>query len=142
MAVATDGNTVRIHYTGRLDDGTVFDSSEGRDPLEFVVGSGQVIPGFDEAVTGMETGEEKTVTIPAEQAYGPHRNDLLIKLGRSEIPDGVEPEVGQRLQMATKDGKTFPVTVAEASETNVVLDANHPLAGKDLTFDIELVTAG
>ena len=139
MAVATDGDTVRIHYTGRLDDGTIFDSSEGRDPLEFVVGSGQVIPGFDRAVTGMEAGQEKTVTIPADQAYGPHRDDLLIKLGRSEIPEGVEPKVGQRLQMSTKDGQTFQVTVAETSDANVVLDANHPLAGKDLTFDIHLV---
>jgi peptidylprolyl isomerase len=141
MAVATDGDTVQIHYTGRLNDGTVFDSSEGRSPLEFVVGSGQVISGFDEAVTGMETGEEKTVTIPAEDAYGPHRDDLLINLGRSEIPEGVEPKVGQRLQMSTKDGETFQVTVAEATDENVVLDANHPLAGKDLTFDIQLVAA-
>lgn len=141
MAVATDGNTVRIHYTGRLDDGTVFDSSKGRDPLEFVLGAGQVIPGFDQAVTGMETGEEKTVTIPAGEAYGPRRDDLVINLGRAEIPDGLDPKVGQRLQMSTKDGQTFQVTVAESSDTNVVLDANHPLAGKDLTFDIHLVQA-
>ena len=139
MAIATDGDTVRIHYTGRLDDGTVFDSSEGRDPLEFVVGAGQVIPGFDQAVSGMETGEEKTVTIPAGEAYGAHREDLVFNLGRAEIPSGMDPQVGQRLQMATKEGQTFQVTVAEATDTNVVLDANHPLAGKDLTFDIHLV---
>jgi peptidylprolyl isomerase len=141
MAVATDGNTVRIHYTGRLDDGTVFDSSEGRDPLEFVLGAGQVIPGFDQAVTGMETGEEKTVTIPAGEAYGPRRDDLVINLGRAEIPEGLDPKVGQHLQMATKEGQTFQVTVAEATDTNVILDANHPLAGKDLIFDIHLVQA-
>jgi len=139
MAVATDGDTVRIHYTGRLDDGTVFDSSEGRDPLEFVLGAGQVIPGFDQAVTGMETGEEKTVTIPAGDAYGPRRGELIVNLGRSEIPKGLDPKVGQRLQMSTQDGKTLQVTVAETSDTGVVLDANHPLAGKDLTFDIHLV---
>ena len=142
MPGATRGDTVRIHYTGRLDDGTVFDSSEGRDPLEFVVGSGQVIVGFDEAVSGMETGEEKTVTIPADQAYGPHRDDLLINLGRSEIPAGVEPQVGQRLQMSTQDGQTFQVTVREATDEHVVLDANHPLAGQDLTFDIQRVATG
>ncbi len=139
MAVATDGNTVRIHYTGRLDDGTVFDSSEGRDPLEFVLGAGQVIPGFDQAVTGMEAGEEKTVTIPAGEAYGPRRDELVINLGRAEIPEGLDPKVGQRLQMSTQNGQTFQVTVAEATDSNVVLDANHPLAGKDLTFDIHLV---
>lgn len=141
MAHATKGDTVRIHYTGRLDDGTVFDSSEGRDPLEFVLGAGQVIPGFDEAVTGMEQGEEKTVTIAADQAYGPRRDELLINVGRSEMPSGIEPQVGQRLQMSTPDGQTFQVTVTQTSEEMVVLDANHPLAGRDLTFDIELVAA-
>jgi peptidylprolyl isomerase len=139
MAIAADGDTVRIHYTGRLDDGTVFDSSEGRDPLEFVLGAGQVIPGFDQAVTGMETGDEKTVTIPAGEAYGAHREDLVFNLGRAEIPAGLDPQVGQRLQMATKDGQTFQVTVAEATDAAVVIDANHPLAGKNLTFDIHLV---
>jgi peptidylprolyl isomerase len=142
MAVATDGDTVRIHYTGRLDDGTVFDSSEGRDPLQFVVGSGQVIAGFDQAVAGMETGEEKTVTIPADQAYGPHREDLLFSMGRSEIPAGVEPQVGHRLEMSTQDGRSFRVVVREADDSKVVLDANHPLAGQDLTFDIHLVATG
>lgn len=139
MAQATPGDTVRIHYTGRLDDGTVFDTSEGRDPLEFVLGSGQVIPGFERAVTGMERGEEKTVTIPADEAYGERKSELLINVGRSEMPSGLDPQVGQRLQMSTPDGQTFQVTVTETSDTTVVLDANHPLAGRDLTFDIQLV---
>jgi peptidylprolyl isomerase len=142
MAAAAPGDTVHIHYTGRLEDGTVFDSSEGRDPLEFVVGSGQVIRGFDEAVTGMSVGEEKTVTIAAPDAYGDHREDLLIPVGRSDLPEGLEPEVGQHLQMSTPDGQTFQVSVVEANDAKVVLDANHPLAGKDLTFDIQLVQAG
>lgn len=139
MSQASHGDTVRIHYTGRLNDGTVFDSSEGRDPLEFVLGAGQVIPGFDAAVSGMEHGASKTVTIPADQAYGPHREDLLIPMGRSDLPEGLEPQVGQHLQMSTPDGQTFQVTVVESGEDKVVLDANHPLAGQDLTFDIELV---
>lgn len=141
MAAAAPGDTVHIHYTGRLADGTVFDSSQGRDPLEFVLGSGQVIPGFDEAVTGMAVGEEKTVTIVASDAYGDRREDLVIPVSRSELPEGVDPQVGQRLQMSAPDGQTFQVSVVEADAAKVVLDANHPLAGKDLTFDIQLVEA-
>ncbi len=142
MASATQGETVHIHYTGRFDDGTVFDSSQGRDPLEFVVGSGQVIPGFDQAVDGMEVGESKTVKIDAADAYGDRREELVIHVGRSDLPDGLEPEVGQHLQMSAPDGQTFQVAVVETNDEKVVLDANHPLAGKDLTFDIELVKAG
>ncbi len=141
MAEAAQGDTVHIHYTGRLEDGTVFDSSEGRAPLEFVLGSGQVIRGFDDAVTGMSVGEEKTVTIPASDAYGDHREDLVIPVSRSDLPGGLEPEVGQHLQMSTPDGQTFQVSVLETNDEKVVLDANHPLAGKDLTFDIQLVKA-
>lgn len=138
---AAQGDVVHIHYTGRLDDGTVFDSSEGREPLEFVLGSGQVIPGFDDAVTGMEVGESKTVTIPAHRAYGVKRDELILDFPRSELPAGIEPQVGQHLQMSTPDGQAFQVEVVGASPEGVVLDANHPLAGKDLTFDIELVAA-
>lgn len=139
MAQAKEGDKVRIHYTGRLDDGTVFDTSENRDPLEFKVGEGRVIPGFEEAVVGMDEGEEKTAKIPAEQAYGPRRNDLLIAVEREALPEDVDPEVGQQLQMRANDGQTVPVRVADVDEEKVVLDANHPLAGRDLTFDIHLV---
>ncbi|MGD8319892.1 MAG: peptidylprolyl isomerase [Gemmatimonadota bacterium] len=139
MASANQGDTVHIHYTGRFEDGTVFDSSEGRAPLEFVLGSGQVIPGFDRAVDGMEIGEEKTVTVEASDAYGERREDLVINVSRTDLPDGLEPDVGQHLQMSTPDGQTFQVSVVDTSDTHVVLDANHPLAGKDLTFDIQLV---
>jgi peptidylprolyl isomerase len=138
MESAKRGQTVRVHYTGTLEDGTVFDSSHGGEPLEFTLGSGQVIPGFDEAVAGMRVGEAKSVTIPADQAYGPHRGELLLSIERDQLPDEMVPEVGQTLQMS--DGRqTFPVTIREVGTDQVVLDANHPLAGKDLTFDLTLV---
>jgi len=133
------GDAVKVHYTGKLDDGTVFDSSEGRDPLQFIVGDGQVIPGFEEAVIGMQPGESKTVKIPADKAYGPHRKDLLAEVDRSEIQDDTELEVGQQLVLQHPSGNLVRVTVIDISETSVIVDANHPLAGKDLTFEIELV---
>lgn len=139
MAQATEGDTVKIHYTGKLEDGTVFDSSEGREPLEFTLGEGRVIPGFESAVEGMEEGEEKTAEVPAGDAYGPRRDDLVLTVPRGQLPDDMEPEVGQQLQMKTDDGNTFNVVIVETGEESVELDANHPLAGKDLTFDIELV---
>ncbi len=139
MAEAQKGDTVHIHYTGRLDDGTVFDTSENRDPLGFVLGEGKVIPGFEAAVQGMAEGEQKTATIESEQAYGPRRDELLLEVERERMPDDLEPEVGQPLQMQTADGQTVQVTIVKVEEEQVVLDANHPLAGKDLTFDIELV---
>jgi peptidylprolyl isomerase len=141
MKAAQTGDTVRIHYTGRLDDGQVFDSSEGHDPLEFTLGAGQVIPGFDQAVQGMTEGEEKRVTIPAEEAYGPHREEMVLTVDRSELPEGVDPEVGQQYQMS-QAGQTFVVTVTDVTEAAVELDANHPLAGRDLTFDLQLVGVG
>lgn len=138
MESAKRGQTVRVHYTGTLADGTVFDTSHGGEPLEFTLGSGQVIPGFDEAVAGMRVGEAKSVTIPADAAYGPHRGELLLAIERDQLPDEMDPEVGQTLQMS--DGRqTFPVTIREVGREQVVLDANHPLAGKDLTFDLTLV---
>ncbi|NNM35059.1 MAG: peptidylprolyl isomerase [Gemmatimonadetes bacterium] len=140
MAAATEGDTVRIHYTGTLDDGTVFDSSDDREPLEFKVGSGQVISGFDAAVAGMEAGDHKTVTITAEDAYGPHRPDLMIPVPRSDLPEGIDPQVGQHLQLSTPDGQDFQVTVSSVGEEGLLLDANHPLAGRDLTFSIQLVS--
>ena len=142
MAQAQHGDTVKIHYKGTLADGTVFDSSEGREPLEFVLGSGQVISGFDEAVTGMEQGEKKNVTIPADKAYGPHNAEMVIQAPRSQVPPEINPEVGQQLQMGGPDGQTIIVRVTEVTEEYITLDANPPLAGQDLTFDIELVAIG
>lgn len=139
MTDAKSGDTVRIHYTGTLDDGSTFDSSEGRDPLEFKLGSGQVIPGFDKAVTGMSVGDEKTVTIPPEDAYGAHNPDGMQPFPRANIPNDIPLEIGTRLQMQTPEGRPVQVVVAEVTEETVTLDANHPLAGKALTFAIELV---
>lgn len=139
MSDAKSGDTVRIHYTGTLSDGSTFDSSAGRDPLEFTLGSGQVIPGFDKAVTGMAVGDAKTVEIPCAEAYGEHDPNGRQEFPRKEVPDDVPLDIGTRLQLSTPSGQPVMVTVAEVTEEVVVLDANHPLAGKDLTFEIELV---
>jgi len=132
------GDTVKVHYTGKLQDGTVFDSSLEREPLEFTIGQGEVITGFDHALIGMEVGGSLTVTIQAEYAYGPHYDDLVFEVPRSRLPEDLEPQVGQMLSFQSESG-TLQATVVEASELTVTLDANHPLAGKDLTFEIELV---
>ena len=139
MAQAQHGDTVRVHYTGRLEDGTTFDSSQQRDPLEFTLGQGQLIPGFENAVVGMQPGESKTETIIADQAYGPHKPEMLIEVARQQLPDKINPHVGQRLQMRGKNGDAVPVVVINVVDTHITLDANHPLAGKDLTFEITLV---
>ena len=139
MAKAKAGDTVKVHYTGTLDDGSVFDSSVDREPLEFTLGQGTLIPGFEEAVVGMQLDESKTATIAHEEAYGPHRPEMIAEVDRARFPDNLEPEVGQHLQMRNEQGHVMTVVVSEVSETSVTLDANHPLAGKDLTFDIELV---
>jgi FKBP-type peptidyl-prolyl cis-trans isomerase 2 len=139
MTTAKQGDTVRIHYTGTLNDGTVFDSSTGRDPLEFEVGSGMIIPGLDVAIPGMIVGDTKTVNIAADQAYGPVNDQARQAVPRADIPADIPLEVGVQLQMQTPDGQVVPVTVADVNETEVTLDANHPLAGKDLNFDIEIV---
>jgi peptidylprolyl isomerase len=138
MAQATKGNTVRIHYTGTLADGSQFDSSTGRDPLEFTLGDGMVIPGFDKAVDGMQIGESKTFDIPADEAYGERQEEMVMSVPRGEFPDHIDPQTGQQLQMQQGE-QTFVVTVSEVSDEAVVLDANHPLAGEDLTFTVELV---
>jgi len=140
MTHATAGKTVRIHYTGTLEDGSVFDSSEGRDPLEFIVGSGQIIPGLDRAIDGMATGEQKTVTIPATEAYGDYQAEARQDVPRDQIPADIPLDPGTMLNMQTPDGRQIPVQVAEVTDTTVTLDANHPLAGKDLTFAVELVS--
>ena len=138
MAEAKKGDTVRIHYTGKLEDGIVFDTSDGRDPLEFTIGEGQVIPGFEEGVLGMNSGDSKTVNIPSDQAYGPRREELVGEVNRDQFPPDVTPEIGQQFQMQRPDGQAMEVTVMEVSEETVKLDANHPLAGKRLTFEISL----
>ena len=138
MSQAKAGDTVRITYVGTLNNGEMFDSSEGRDPLEFVVGSGQVIKGLDVAIPGMAVGEKKDVNVPCLQAYGEVNPDARQAVPREQIPAEIPLEVGTQLQMQTPQGQVVPVTVAEVSETEVTLDANHPLAGQDLNFAIEI----
>jgi peptidylprolyl isomerase len=139
MTQVKPGDTVRIHYKGTLPDGATFDSSEGRDPLEFVVGSGQIIPGLDTALPGMSVGDTKTVEVPADQAYGQPDPNARQAVPRAEIPDDIPLDLGTQLQVQTPQGQVMPVTVVEVTESEVTLDANHPLAGRDLIFDIELV---
>ncbi len=132
-------DTVKVHYHGKLTNGTTFDSSAGREPLEFEVGSGMVIPGFDEGVTGMSIGDKKTIHIPADQAYGQKEEHMIMEFPRDRFPEDMVPEVGMQLNMSNGSGQNFPVVITEVRETVVVLDANHPLAGEDLVFDLELV---
>ena len=137
--VAKAGDTVKVDYTGTLSDGTQFDSSKGKSPLEFTIGSNQVIKGFDDAVTGMKVGQTKKVTIPAADAYGTYRNDLVFQVDKSRLPSTITPAVGMQLQMTQTDGSKITVTIKAISDTTVTMDANAPLAGKDLTFEITLV---
>lgn len=139
MAQAKKGDQVSVHYTGKLDDGTVFDSSDHGEPLVFVLGTGQVLPGFENAILGMNSGDSKTVKIAAREAYGLRQEDLVMNVDRGQIPPDLDIETGQRLQMEKSDGETMRVTVTSVSEEMVTLDGNHPLAGEDLTFDITLV---
>ena len=139
MTQVKSGDTVKVHYKGTLADGTTFDSSEGRDPLEFQVGSGQIIPGLDKAIPGMEVGDKKTVNVPCDEAYGPVDPQMRQAVPREGIPDDIPLDLGTRLQMQTQQGQVTPVTVVEVTDEQVTLDANHPLAGQDLTFAIELV---
>ena len=142
MTTAKSGDTVNGHYTGTLDDGTQFDSSQGRDPLQFTLGAGQVIAGFDEAVDGMNVGDSKSVTIPADQAYGPHRPEMVQEVPRSDIPAEIQIEQGMQLQASQPGGQPVVLTVTAFNDDTVTLDANHALAGKDLTFQLELVSVG
>ncbi len=160
MAQAKQGDTVRVHYTGTLDDGTIFDSSEspeenggcscssgscgpqddcGRDPLEFEIGAGHVIPGFENAVTGLAIGERITVRIPADKAYGERNDQMVAVVEKKEIEGGIEPVEGQQLEVMLQDGSSMPVLITEVTDTTVTIDGNHPLAGMDLTFSIKLV---
>jgi peptidylprolyl isomerase len=139
MTKAKNGDTVKVHYTGKLEDGTVFDSSESREPLKFTIGGGNVIPGFEEAVVGMSPGDSKTEKVQADQGFGPYREELVVDIDRGRIPAGVEPEVGKPLQIQQRDGQTTQVMVTGVTESKVTLDANHPLARNDLVFDIQLL---
>tara|TARA_B100001109_G_C18864141_1_gene475877 strand:+ start:5869 stop:6297 length:429 start_codon:yes stop_codon:yes gene_type:complete len=139
MSKVVKGNNVKVHYTGKLTDETVFDSSREREPLEFTVGAGQMIQGFDEAVEGMEIGESKQVTIPADKAYGPKSEEAMVSVNKSQLPEGLEPQVGMQLEASQPDGRKQLLVIAEVKGEEVVLDGNHPLAGKDLVFDIELM---
>jgi len=139
MSQAKSGDTVKIHYTGTLDDGTEFDSSAGRDPLEFTLGGGQVIPGFDNAVDGMSVGDNKTVTIPAGEAYGERHDQLVHQVPKDALHEEMQPEVGMQLQSQSTDGQIMNLVVIEVGEDTITVDGNHPLAGKALTFAVELV---
>jgi peptidylprolyl isomerase len=140
MSKAKTGDTVQVHYTGTLDDGSQFDSSRQREqPLEFTLGQGQMIPGFEKAVDGMEVGDNKQVTISSQEAYGEKKPEMIMEVPKSDFPPDITPQVGQQLAVNTQQGQQVPVVITDMRDDTVVLDANHPLAGKDLTFDIELM---
>lgn len=147
MTKAKTGDKVKVHYTGKLASGEVFDSSECQEdecgcssgPLEFTIGAGEVIPGFESAVVGMAPGERKSVVIPKEEAYGEYMEEMVAQVNRTELPPDIAPEAGQHLEVVQEDGQTFQVMITEVTDTQVTLDANHPLAGRDLTFDLLLV---
>ena len=139
MKQAKNGDTVKVHYTGKLGNGKIFDSSAKRDPLQFKIGDGQIILGFEQAVVGMKPGETKTTKIPSEKAYGPYSEEFVLVVDRSKIPSNIEPEVGQQYQVPQENGQKPVFMVTEVTESNVTLDGNHPLTGKDLTFDIQLI---
>jgi peptidylprolyl isomerase len=138
-AKAKEGDTVKVHYTGKLKDKRIFDSSQDAEPLELTVGAGQVIPGFEKAVVGMSVGDSKTVEIAAVEAYGPHRDELVVEIERERVPENISLEVGQPLVLRQEEGPPIRVTVTDMSDQSVTLDANHPLAGEDLTFEVQLV---
>ena len=139
MSEAKKGDRVKVHYTGKLTDGSVFDSSRDREPLEFELGSGMMIAGFDAAVTGMKVGETKIAEIPSAEAYGEHNEEMVISVPKTQRPEGLNPEVGQQLGMQQPNGQSIPVRVTKVETESIEIDANHPLAGKDLVFDLELV---
>jgi FKBP-type peptidyl-prolyl cis-trans isomerase 2 len=140
MSIAKTGDTVKVNYKGTLNDGTLFDSSEGREPLEFTLGSGQMIPGFEKNVLGMNIGEVKTAVIACDEAYGQPTEELFMPVPIDQVPADIKPEIGMQLMISRPDGQQMPVSVIQVTEEQIVLDANHPLAGDDLTFEIELLS--
>jgi FKBP-type peptidyl-prolyl cis-trans isomerase 2 len=139
MAQAKDGDTIKFHYSGKFEDGTEFDSSRNEDPLEITLGGGQLIPGLEEGLFGMVVGDKETVTIAPEEGYGAFREELILKINRDEFPKDVTPKVGQQLRLQKPDNPPFTVLIVEVNDDNIILDANHPLAGKTLIFDVELM---
>ncbi|MEP2770913.1 MAG: peptidylprolyl isomerase [Fulvivirga sp.] len=142
MSEAKKGDKVKVHYTGKLTDGSVFDTSQDREPLEFEIGAGMMIAGFDQAVTGMKVGDKKTAELSAEEAYGQKNDEMVVEVPKAQLPEDLKPEVGQQLGMQQPNGQNIPVVVTKVEEETIEIDANHPLAGKDLVFDIELVEIG
>ena len=140
MQQVKNGDTVNVHYHGKLTDGSTFDSSEGREPLQFTVGNGQVIKGFDDALVDMKIGDKKTAQIPVDNAYGQRNDDMMMEYPKSDFPEDMQPAIGLELHMSDNAGNVFPVVIAEVRDEVVILDANHPLAGQDLVFEIELVS--
>ena len=139
MSQVKENDTIKVHYTGKLKDGRVFDSSREREPLEFTLGQGMLIPGFEKGVLNMSVNETKTVEIPVDEAYGPRNEQMIQEVAKSQLPPEIKPEVGMGLVSETPDGQKMQLTVAEVKEESIVVDANHPLAGEDLTFEIELL---
>ena len=139
MAGAQNGDTVKVHFTGSLDDGTVFDSSLESAPLEFTLGDTLLIPGFQDIIRGMNPGDTKKETLSPDEAYGPRHKELIIQVNRQHLPQGLEPQIGQHLQLARTDGDPVSVLITEINEDAVTLDANHPLAGLNLIFEVELL---
>ncbi|MCC5935144.1 MAG: peptidylprolyl isomerase [Balneolales bacterium] len=139
MSNVKQGDKVKVHYTGTLQDGSVFDSSREREPLEFQIGSGALIPGFEKAVLGLSVGESTKVEIPSGEAYGEVRDEMIISVERDKLPADIDPQIGMQLQVQQPDGQAMPVVISDVNETHITIDANHPLAGRDLTFEIELV---
>ncbi|MBL7473528.1 FKBP-type peptidyl-prolyl cis-trans isomerase [Robertkochia sediminum] len=139
MSQVKANDTVKVHYTGKLTNGQVFDSSLEREPLEFTLGKGMLIPGFENGILDMKVNEKKTIEIPAEQAYGDTREELIQEVPMSELPEEIKPEVGMQLISKAPDGREIPLMVSEVKEESIMVDANHPLAGKDLIFDVEVI---
>lgn len=142
MSQVKQGDTISVHYTGKLTDGTIFDSSYGRAPIKFTLGQGKLIAGFEKAVIGMKAGEKKTANIPFGEAYGPRQENAVVEMERKHLPQNFIPQVGQRLELTQEDNSNVLVTVTNVADQTITVDANHPLAGKDLTFEIEVVTIG
>ena len=139
MSEATNGDRVKVNYTGKLQDGKVIGSTENNQPVEFTIGSGQIMPGIEKGIMGMEVGERKTITIPPQDGFGPRREELVVDVNRSELPENMEPAIGQRVRMRQGDGRNIDLVITEVAEDSITLDANHPLAGQMLLFDLELV---
>lgn len=142
MPTAKNGDGVSVHYTGKLSDGSVFDSSEGNEPLKFNIGAGMVIPGFENAIIGMEVGDKKTINIPKNEAYGEYRDEMIAEFSRNQFPEGMDVQIGMSFHLQGPDGSMLPVVVKEVKTDSVVIDGNHPLAGQDLEFDLELMEVG